>query len=90
MSEPSQRNWQSVRTILDGLILAGVIWLATSIQDQSRAIVRMQVQIETVQATLIDVSSLSTRVTKLETKQSELTRRQDADDLLHDRMRDKR
>lgn len=80
MSEPNQRIGQSVRTVLDGLILAGVLWLASSIQSQSASIVKLQVQVQAVQMTLMDVPSIGTRVTRLEVNQADLLRRRDADD----------
>lgn len=69
-----------VRTVMQGLILAGILWLATSINQQNTAITRLQVQIEGVQASLAGIPDLSTRVTKMEAIQADLMRRQAADD----------
>ncbi|KZC17008.1 hypothetical protein RHOFW510R12_01560 [Rhodanobacter sp. FW510-R12] len=66
--------------IMQGLILAGVLWLASSINNQSSAIIKLQVQVESLQMTLGDIPSLNNRVTKLESNQNELIRRQNADD----------
>jgi uncharacterized protein YoxC len=46
---PETRNWQSVRVILEGLILAGILWSINNQTDQTRAIVRLQTQIEGMQ-----------------------------------------
>lgn len=53
---PGQRNWQSVRTVLEGLILAGILacvgalWgLRESIGKQSESIIKLQTQIEVMQ-----------------------------------------
>lgn len=72
---PSQRNWQSVRTVIEALSLAGILWLASSVQSQNNSIVKLQIQIEMVQASLSGVPGLDSRVTKLETNQVELIRR---------------
>ncbi len=69
-----------MRMIMQGLILAGVLWLASSINNQSSAIIKLQVQVESLQMTLGDIPSLNNRVTKLESNQNELIRRQNADD----------
>lgn len=69
-----------VRTILQGLILAGILWLASSINQQNTAITRLQVQIEGVQSSLAGIPDLSTRVTKMEAAQADLMRRQAADE----------
>ncbi|MEY2160397.1 MULTISPECIES: hypothetical protein [unclassified Rhodanobacter] len=75
------KDWSaSVRMIMQGLILAGVLWLASSINNQSSAIIKLQVQVESLQMTLGDIPSLNNRVTKLESNQNELIRRQNADD----------
>ncbi len=46
-----RRNWNSVRTVLEGLILAGILWSINNQTDQTKAIVRLQTQIETMQST---------------------------------------
>lgn len=69
-----------VRTILQGLILAGILWLANSINAQNTAITRLQVQVESVQASLSGIPDLNVRVTKIETVQADLMRRQAGDD----------
>jgi hypothetical protein len=50
MQRQENRNWQSVRVILEGLILAGILWSINNQTDQTRAIVRLQTQIEGMQA----------------------------------------
>lgn len=49
LEQTPQRGWQSVRTILEALILAGILWLVRSTSAQSEAIVRLQTQLEGMQ-----------------------------------------
>lgn len=74
------------RTVLQGLILAGVLWLASSINSQNTAIVKLQVQIESLQASMAGVPGLNDRVTKLEANQLEVIRRQNGFDAWRDRL----
>jgi len=83
----STRNWQSVRTVLEGLILLGIVWLASSIQDQAKATIALQTQMTNVAADiaslrgqLADVPALSRQLTRVETTQAELMRRQAIDE----------
>lgn len=55
MTEPNASRILSVRVIIEGLAVAGIIWLASSVQQQNTAIARLQVQITQVQASLADV-----------------------------------
>lgn len=64
-----------MRMILQGLILAGVLWLAASISTQNSSIVKLQTQMETLQASLAGIPDLNTRVTKLETELTDQDRR---------------
>ncbi len=56
------RTWQSVRTVLEGLILAGIIWLVRSTSIQSESIVRLQTQLESMQR---DNSALSAQLAQV-------------------------
>lgn len=87
MTENDKDKGAMVRTILQGLILAGILWLASSINAQNTAITRLQVQVEAVQASLSGIPDLNVRVTKLEAVQSDLMRRQAADESRWDDMR---
>ncbi|TPG08330.1 hypothetical protein EAH88_11915 [Rhodanobacter glycinis] len=75
-----------VRTVLQGLILAGVLWVGTSLSSQNTAITKLQVQIEQLQMSIAGMPDLSSRVTKLETNQAELIRRQGGDDARWDQL----
>jgi len=65
----------SVRTIIEGIAVAGIIWMATSVNNQNLAIARLQVQLTEVQATLIDVPSLTKSVAQIEVGGAERNRR---------------
>lgn len=80
-----------VQTIMAGLILAGVAGVfglswqtnreqAQATADQNVALARLQVQVSQLQASLVGVPDLVQRVTKLETNQLELLRRQNGDE----------
>ena len=90
----SERNWQSVRTILDALILAGIIWIVSSQLDsrkqaaQDRQDSRVQAatiiaQVANIQFNIADVPALRDKVMHIEAVQTELLRRQAGDDSLH-------
>lgn len=69
------QNTFSMRTIIEGIAVAGIIWLATSVNNQNLAIARLQVQLTEVQATLIDVPSLTKSVAQIEVGGAERDRR---------------
>lgn len=79
---PQQRNWQSVRTILEALILAGVLWLASSTNDQAKATIQLQTQlagmsdeIRSLRAQLADVPNISRDLARLQVQLGEHERR---------------
>lgn len=76
------KDRETVRTVIQGLILAGVIWVASSIHSQNASIVKLQTQMDTLQASLANMPGLTERVTKVEDAVRELTRRQDEDERL--------
>lgn len=76
----------SVRMIIQALILAGILWLARSVSEQSASIVGMQVQLADLKATLDDVPGMKDRITLLEARADDLTRRQNADDARREHM----
>lgn len=69
------RNFQSFRIILEGLILAGVIWLASSVQDQAKATIQMQTQIANLSMQLVGVPELTRQVAQMQIKQLDNERR---------------
>lgn len=79
----SAKDRETVRTIIQALILGGVLWVGRSITTQSESIVKLQTQVDGLQLTLKDVPGLTSRVTTLEAAVKELNRRQDDDDRLH-------
>ena len=76
------RNLQSVRTVLEGLILAGVCWLGSSTSDQARATIKLETQmasmteeLRTLRGQLADIPSISRTTAKLEVRLEEHDRR---------------
>lgn len=81
------RDWgASVRTVIQGLILAGVVGLTAMViqqgkdqvnadRDRSIQIATLQAQVAQVQSLVAGFPDLSSRVTKLEVNQVELIRR---------------
>ena len=65
----------SVRVIIEGLAVAGIIWLASSVQAQNTAIARLQVQITQVQASLADVPQLTRELAQAQIQIAEHERR---------------
>lgn len=76
------RSLQSLRTILEGLILAGVCWLASSTNEQGKATIKMQAEMtgmteemRALRAQLADVPAISRSLAKLEVRLDEHERR---------------
>jgi hypothetical protein len=65
----------SVRVIIEGLAVAGIIWLASSVQAQNTAIARLQVQITQVQASLADVPAITRQLAQAQIQIAEHERR---------------
>ena len=83
------------RTILQGLILAGIIgvsrmlWLQNeAMANQNVTLAQLQVQVGVLQSSLAGLPDLSQRVMRLETNQAELLRRQNVMEAWRDRMQD--
>lgn len=94
--ERSSRNWASARTIIDALILAGIIAIISSqfvshdqIADNANKtsvqFATIIAQIASMQNNIADVPALRDRVVRVEAIQLELLRRQAADDALHEK-----
>ena len=71
MSAPStaaeqQRNWQSVRTVLEALILAALLWSAKALTETQTQIAVLQTDIANLRVQLAPVAQLDQRVTRLE------------------------
>lgn len=85
---PHERDWgASVRTIMQGLILAGVLWLAKSVSDQNASIAGMQVQLADIKATFDGVPAMKDRITVLEQRQADLVRRIEAQEPTHNNIK---
>jgi|GEM_PF-5379081 len=73
---------QSFRTVLEGLILVGVIWLASSTTDQGKANAVLQAQMVTmsgdlrdIRSQLADVPTMARTMAKVEVRLEEHERR---------------
>lgn len=83
------KDWgSSVRMILQGLILAGVLWVGSSINSQNVSIAKLQVQVDAVQTMLAGIPDLNNRVSKLESNQADLLRRQNNVEAWRDRLQE--
>ncbi len=69
-----QRNWQSVRTVLEALILAALLWSAKSQVALQTQIAVLQDNVLSLRAQLADVPGLTIRVTRLEVRQDQIER----------------
>lgn len=63
-----QRNWQSVRTVLEGLILAVLVWTGSSLVGVKSQLAVLQVQVATIQTQLADLPAMRSRVDTLEVR----------------------
>lgn len=99
--ERTGRHWASARTIIDALILAGILAIITSqfvshdqiAQNANESHVQFATiiaQIASMQTNIADVPALRDRVVRIEAVQLELLRRQAGDDALHQRLKDQR
>jgi hypothetical protein len=77
MSEPdgNTRNWQSVRTVIELLILAGVLWLANSANEQGKVLAGVTVQIATLSGQMANVPNLTLSVAQDKVRLDEHERR---------------
>ncbi|MEO7067446.1 MAG: hypothetical protein ABI114_11095 [Rhodanobacter sp.] len=87
MTSPDpQRDSQSVRTVLQGLILLGIVTIVGVVSDGRVQNAKIIEQITAIQRDISSVPALRDDVITIKAKQAELTRRQDADDALHERL----
>lgn len=59
------RNWQSVRTVMEGLILAGILWLGNSTSDQAKATIAVQTQMASMSGEIRDLRGKLDAVTAM-------------------------
>lgn len=64
--EVQQRNWNSVRVVLEGLILAALLWSAKSQVTLQTQIAVLQDNVLAMRSQLADVPGLADRVSRLE------------------------
>jgi capsule polysaccharide export protein KpsE/RkpR len=61
-SEEAKRNWASVRIVIEGLMLAAVLWSARTQVEMVTQVAVVQADIAAIRAQLADVPSLTQRV----------------------------
>ena len=67
MNPPMEKTgWQSVRTILEALILAALMWCGNSLITTGQRMAVMSNQMESISKQMAGMPELGTRVTKLE------------------------
>lgn len=66
---------QSTRTVVEGLILGGIFWLGSSVQQQNNNIIRLQVQVATLQTSLANVPEVARQVSVNQTEINDLKQR---------------
>lgn len=78
----SSRNWQSIRTLLEGATLVLVIWLLSSVNGQQVAMAKVTTQLEgmhdgmsALQLQLAGIPQLSQSMARIEVKLDEHERR---------------
>ncbi len=76
------RNMASIRVIIEGVAVAGIIWLANSFSNQNAAIglqnisiTRLQVQVTQMQVSLADIPALTRATIQVQSEQSDHDRR---------------
>jgi hypothetical protein len=74
-SDGNTRNWQSVRTVIELLILAGVLWLANSANEQGKVLAGVTVQIATLSGQMANVPNLTLSVAQDKVRLDEHERR---------------
>lgn len=67
----------SARVIIEGLAVAGLIWLASSVTQQNVSIARLQTQVAQLNATLADVPRMSREIAAVQVTEAEHGRRLD-------------
>ena len=65
--EMSVRNWNSVRTVIEALILAALLWSAKALTETQTQIAVLQTDIANLRVQLVPLAKMDQRVTRLET-----------------------
>ena len=69
MSESNnQRNWASVRVVMEGLILAVLVWTGSSLVAVKSQLAVLQVQVATIQTQLADLPNMRSRLDTMEVR----------------------
>lgn len=62
------RNWQSIRTVMEGLILAVLVWTGSSLVAVKSQLAVLQVQVATIQTQLADLPAMRSKIDTLEVR----------------------
>lgn len=65
----------SVRVVIEGLLLAGIVWLASSVQIQGKSIVRLETQMEGMRLEMQQLSGQLANVPELARQQARIQER---------------
>jgi hypothetical protein len=65
----------SARVVVEGLAVAGIMWLASTVTQQNVAIARLQTQVVALTSSLSDVPSNTRSIAQLQQEQQEHERR---------------
>ena len=81
-----RQHRERINSIVDKLILAGIIALITASIGSSVALAKLNTKFDLLNVTISDVPSIKDKQIHLEERQIELYRRQDMDDVIHAQM----
>ena len=74
--EPQHANLlKSARVVIEGIAVAAILWIGSSVNEGNLAIARLQVQLTQVQLALADVPGLKTQLAQLEVRQDDTKHR---------------
>jgi hypothetical protein len=66
---------KSARIVIEGIAVAAILWIGSSVNEGNLAIARLQVQLTQVQLALADVPSIKTQLAQLEVRQEDTRQR---------------
>lgn len=73
--KPERQTSASIRTVVEGVAVAAIVWLALSVTQQNVALAKVQTQLMNMQTTLTGVPAMQQSVTTMSVVQAEHERR---------------